>query len=82
VLQGTPTAQLARELQISRTTALELRHELQANAEQEQPTTRLEDLEVETDEMFQNAGGKRRLARPARRSAPAPRQQTTWTGYL
>lgn len=59
VVQGKSTAKLARELHISRTTALEVRHKLQANAEQEQSTEPLSDLEVETDEMFQNAGEKR-----------------------
>jgi transposase-like protein len=59
VLQGKPTAQLARELEISRTIVTQVRHQLQANAEREQPQDPLEDLEVETDEMFQNAGEKR-----------------------
>jgi hypothetical protein len=36
---------------------------LQENAEQERPETALTDAEVETDEMFQNAGEKRSLAR-------------------
>ncbi len=63
VVQGKPTAKLSRELSISRTTGLTVRHLLQANAEQEQATEPLSDLEVETDEMFQNAGEKRRLAR-------------------
>ena len=62
VCQGKPTAQLARELSISRTTATEVRHQLQANAEKEQPETPLEDEAAETDEMFQNAGEKRRVA--------------------
>jgi transposase-like protein len=62
VCQGTSTAQLARELSISRTTATEVRQQLQANAEQAQPQTPLGDLDVETDEMFQNAGEKKRLA--------------------
>jgi hypothetical protein len=62
VCQGKSTAQLARELSISRTTATEVRHQLQINAEREQPKSPLNDLEVETDEMFQNAGEKRRLA--------------------
>jgi transposase-like protein len=62
VCQGQSSAQLARELSISRTTATEVRHHLQANAEQAQPQTPLDDLEVETDEMFQNAGEKKRLA--------------------
>ena len=59
VMQGKPTAQLARELGISRSIVNEVRHQLQANAEREQPQEPLEDLEVETDEMFQNAGEKR-----------------------
>jgi hypothetical protein len=50
---------LARELGISRTTATEVRHQLQTNTERAQPHTSLEDLEAETDEMFQNAGEKR-----------------------
>jgi len=62
VCQGQSSAQLARELSISRTTATEVRHQLQANAEQAQPQSRLDDLEVETDEMFQNAGEKKRMA--------------------
>ena len=63
VLQGKPSAKIARELKISRTTATEVRHLLQANAEREQTSEPLSDLEVETDEMFQNAGEKRRMAR-------------------
>jgi len=63
VLQGKSSAQQARELKISRTTATEVRHLLQANAEREQTNEPLGDLEVETDEMFQNAGKKRRMAR-------------------
>lgn len=59
VCQGQSTAQLARELGISRTTATEVRHQLQANAAQNQPQSPLDDLEVETDEMFQNAGEKK-----------------------
>jgi transposase-like protein len=59
VCQGKSTAQLARELVISRTTAIQVRHQLQANAERSQAQTPLTDLEVETDEMFQNAGEKK-----------------------
>lgn len=47
------------QLSISRTTATEVRHPLQANAEKEHLETPLEDEEGETDEMFQNAGEKR-----------------------
>jgi hypothetical protein len=82
VCQGTSTAQLARELAISRTTATEVRHQLQANAEHHQATTPLNDLEVETDEMFQNAGEKRRLARGSARPTPTTGQQATWAGHI
>ena len=74
VLQGKSSAKLARELKISRTTALAIRHQLQANAEDEQTAEPLSDLEVETDEMFQNAGEKRRMARETTRPTPLQSQ--------
>jgi hypothetical protein len=69
VVQGKSSSKLACELKISHTTALEVRHLLQANAEHEQTTEPLSNLEVETDEMFQNAGEKRRMARRSAGSA-------------
>ena len=60
VCKGESSATLARELKLSRQTVHDLRHVLQAKAEQLQPTTRLPDRRTETDEAFQNAGGKRR----------------------
>ncbi|MCZ7549106.1 MAG: hypothetical protein M5U11_08170 [Anaerolineales bacterium] len=51
---------------------LTVRHLLQANAKKEQATKPLSDLEVETDEMFQNAKKKRRVAR---RSQDPPRKR-------
>jgi transposase-like protein len=59
VCKGEPTASLARELKVSRQTALGLRHRLQAHAEKLQPIVPLSDARTETDEMFQNAGEKR-----------------------
>jgi transposase-like protein len=59
VVQGTSTAQLARELELSRTTVHEIRHELHENAALLQPQDPLPDDQTETDEMFQNAGEKR-----------------------
>ena len=62
VCKGEPTTVLASELEMDYKMALELRHEIQANAEQAQPETALPDQQTETDEMFQNAGEKRRQA--------------------
>jgi transposase-like protein len=82
VCQGKSSSQLARELNLSRTTVIEVRHKLQANAEREQPEEPLDDQEVETDEMFQNAGEKRGLAQRSRRPTPPPRQQTAWARHV
>lgn len=59
VLKGEPATTLAAELALNYQTVLTLRHDLQAQAEQLQPDTPLDDDETETDEMFQNAGEKR-----------------------
>ena len=58
VCQGVSSAQLGRELGLSRQTVLSIRRKLQASAEELQPEAALPDAEVETDEMFQNAGEK------------------------
>jgi transposase-like protein len=76
VSQGTSTAQLARELHGSRPHLLQLRHQLQANAQAQRDRTPLRaDTQVEADEMYQNAGEKRQKARQSLRSAPASGQQ-------
>jgi hypothetical protein len=62
VLKGETTASLSRELDLNYTTVLTLRHEIQANAEREQPQGALPDVEAESDEVFQNAGEKRHEA--------------------
>lgn len=69
VSQGTSSAQRSRELHLSRPTVLTLRHEVQRNAEAEVPQTPLPDRETETDEVFQDAGEKRRPTPAAGRSA-------------
>ena len=58
ICQGVSSSQLGRELGISRQTVLSIRRKLQSSAEQIQPEDALPDAEVETDEMFQNAGEK------------------------
>ena len=59
VYQGTPTAQLAREIGLSRPTVHSMRRVLQSNAQVLQPNSPLADEQTETDEMFQNAGEKK-----------------------
>jgi hypothetical protein len=74
IAHGTPTAQLARELGCSRWHLLQLRHRLQHLAWRALPRQPLPDAEAEADELFQNAGEKRRTTPPSRRSAAAARQ--------
>lgn len=58
VVQGTPTLQLADELEVDYGTLLARRHRIQALALAHKPDTPLSDEETEGDEMFQNAGEK------------------------
>ena len=61
VAKGESSMRLAEELGVSRTTVHdELRKELQRNARRLQPEAPLTDEHAQTDEMFQNAGEKRR----------------------
>jgi transposase-like protein len=70
--QGAPTAELARELKASRPHLLGLRHAVQARAAAAAERAPLPDDVVEADEMYQNAGEKRRAApRPAGPAATA-----------
>jgi len=62
IAQGVSTAQLARELGVSRSHLLEFRHKIQGFAEDALPRVPLPDDVVEVDEMYQNAGEKRRAA--------------------
>jgi transposase-like protein len=66
ICKGEPTQELAAELGLGYQAALRLRHAIQANAQAAQPNTPLPDHATETDEMFQNAGEKRRKARRSR----------------
>ena len=62
ICKGETTRELAVELHLNYKTVLTMRHRVQTNAELEQPTTALPDNYSETDEMFQNSGGKRRTS--------------------
>ena len=75
IATGASTARLARELGRQRPHLLALRHRLQANAAALLGRPALADAVVEADEMYQNAGGKRRTApRPGRPAAAAGEQ--------
>jgi transposase-like protein len=82
IVQGVPTAQLARELGLSRPHLLELRHRIQARALAGTDRTALPDDTTEADEMYQNAGEKRRPAPRPGRPAQAPRQQPPRAWHL
>jgi transposase-like protein len=78
VAQGVSTARLARELGCDRRELLDFRHRLQHAAWLFRDQSRLDDPVVEADEMYQNAGEKRRFAHRSARPAaaagqPAPR---------
>jgi transposase-like protein len=60
--QGVTTAQLARELGCDRSELLKWRHRLQDLAFHAADRTALSDPVVEADELYQNAGEKRRTA--------------------
>jgi transposase-like protein len=60
ILQGQSSAQISRELGLAYKTVLKWRRRVQANAERLQPDTPLRDSVAESDELFQNAGEKRR----------------------
>lgn len=83
VAQGTPTARLAREVGCDRKHLLELRHRLQELAARAAAGAGVLAGEVfEADEMFQNAGEKRRPTLRPRRSAAAPKQQAARPRHL
>lgn len=84
IAQGVSTAQLARELELSRPHLLERRHEIQACALATCDRSCLPDDHVEADEMYQNAGEKRGTALRSRRptaTAGEPGQRPRHLGY-
>lgn len=74
VCKGETSKGLAEELGVSRTTVLLMRGRLQANGYATRTSTPLTDAVTETDEMFQNAGEKKRTASGSRRSPASSRQ--------
>ena len=82
IAQGVSTAQLARELECSRPELLAFRHRLQELGFEGLDRTPLADAAIEADEMFQNAGEKRRAAPRRRRSAEAAGQPSGGPRHL
>jgi transposase-like protein len=80
--KGEPATVLAEELALSRRSVHKWRQRLQQNAYLILSQTALRDAETETDEMFQNAGEKRRKARGSAGSTAAPSQQAAWARHL
>ena len=78
IWQAAPTARLARALGCDRKHLLERRHDLQGLAERAAESVgTVPGVQAEADEMFQNAGEKRRSApRPGRPAAAAGQQAT------
>jgi transposase-like protein len=74
IAKGEPTARLARELDLCRRQMHTLRQRVQGNLYAALPTTPMPDPVFEADELYQNAGEKRRLPSGSHRSAPAARQ--------
>ena len=56
ICKGETSAQIAREIRITRQTVLKMRRAIQDRALAIQPDSPLPDEQTETDEMFQNAG--------------------------
>ena len=77
--QGVPTAQLARELGCDRSELLNLRHRLQDLAFHNRDIMPLDDLVLEADETYQNAGEKRRAA--SRPGGPAAARANKIPGH-
>jgi transposase-like protein len=73
VLKGEASITLAAELKVSPQTILNLRRDVQDSAHFLQSKTPLTDDHTETDEMFQNAGEKKRETQRSVRSAALSR---------
>ena len=82
IAQGTPTAEPAREPGCNRTALLNLRHQIRGWAQEALPKGAVLDPATEADEVFQNAGEKRRPALGSGRPAAAPGQQATRPRHL
>lgn len=79
IVQGETTSRLAREIGVDRKWLLGWRHKLQNFALSGKPKQALPDSVVESDEMYQNAGEKRRAPRRSNGPSSTKSQQASWT---
>jgi len=77
IAKGEPTARLSRELAMGRPRLHKLRKLVQQQLAASRPTTPMTDRVLEADELYQNAGEKKRAASRPARSAKTPGQPTT-----
>ena len=82
VCKGESSAQIARELGLSRPTVLSIRRKIPANAQAIVPQPPIADDQTETDEMFPNAGEKKRGASQSLGPTPAQSQQAQRAWHL
>jgi transposase-like protein len=83
IAKGESTARLARELVISRKHMHKLRHRVQQNLLGRLPTgVREDEVQFEADELYQNAGGKKRPAYGRRRPAKTQSKQGERQRYV
>ena len=82
VCKGESSAQIAREIGLSRPTVLSIRRKIPANTQAIVPQTPIADDQTETDEMFPNAGEKKRGASQSLRPTPAQSQQAQRAWHL
>jgi transposase-like protein len=82
VCKGESSASLAEELGVCRSTVHLLRQKVQTNGYTLVAEGPVPDSETETDEMFQNAGEKRRTPHRPQRSSTTPGQQTARARHL
>lgn len=82
IAKGESTARLARELGIGRVRLHELRKRVQTNLYETLPSEVLKERVFEADELYQNAGEKKRAPSGPRRPAAPARQQAQGTRYL
>jgi len=82
IAKGESSSRLSRELGIGRKRVMQLRQRIQNNLYETLPTGVMEGQTFEADEVYQNAGEKRRSASRPARPASLPSQQEAGTRHV